>query len=119
MGVPRSKLLGRVPAVVTVHHRDDQGRLTHSETTSEPEWLAEDVAWHMAYLRWKADQCPGCALQLSETTEMRDGEPVRSYTVPSPSRCQACTALARAQDKHSKMATEHEQALYWSAIEDD
>jgi hypothetical protein len=119
MGVPRSKLLGRVPAVKTVYHRDRAGQVTHSETTSEPEWTDEDVAWHMAYLRWLADQCPGCRMQLSETSQMRDGEPVRSYTVPPPSRCYACTAVAREQDKRSKQKTAYPEALFFSAIEDD
>ncbi|WP_326646688.1 hypothetical protein OG884_18850 [Streptosporangium sp. NBC_01755] len=105
--------------MTTIYHRGEQERVTHSETMSEPEWTDEDVAWHMAYLRWKADQCHNCGLQLSETTEMRDGEPVRSYIVPNPSRCHACTALARAQEKHSKYKTEHPQALFWFAVEDD
>ncbi|MER5420327.1 hypothetical protein [Streptosporangium roseum] len=105
--------------MTTIYHRDGRDHVTHSETTSEPEWTDEDVAWHMAYLRWLADQCPGCRLQLSETTEMRDGEPVRSYTVPHPARCYSCTAIARAQEKHSKQKTEHPEALRWSAVEDD
>lgn len=117
MGVPRSKLLGRVPLVTTIYHRGETNHVTHSETTSEPEWTDEDVAWHMAYLRWKADQCPQCGLQLSETTEMRDGEPVRTYTVPHPFRCHACTAIARSQEQRAKHKTEYEQALFYTAIE--
>jgi hypothetical protein len=111
-------LLGRATVSRTVYHRDEAGQVTHSETTSDPEWTDEDVAWHKAFLRWQKDQCPGCGLQLSETTEMHDGEPVRSYTVPLPVRCHACTALAKAQDKHSKHKVAHPHALYWSATED-
>lgn len=119
MGVPRSKLLGREPATATVYHRNKGGQVTHSETTSEPAWTDEDVAWHMAYLRWKNDQCPVCRLQLAETTEMRDGEAVRSYTVPPPRRCHSCTAVGYAQDAHSKQKTEQAQALFWYAHEDE
>ncbi|MEU4410768.1 hypothetical protein AB0F88_40210 [Streptosporangium sp. NPDC023963] len=82
-------------------------------TTWAPRWLEEDYAWAAAYLRWQAGQCPACRLQLSDTTAMRDGEPVHSYKVPPPRRCQACDELIKVQHAHSKKGSVREGALLW------
>jgi hypothetical protein len=113
MGVPRSRLLGRVPAVTTVYHYDESGRITHTETTAEPEWTEEDISWHKAYLRWKAELCPGCGLSTVETTAMHDGDAVHVFTVPPPSRCHACDALIKAQEEDAKLPSKRPAARLW------
>lgn len=88
-------------------------------TTWEPRWLEEDLAWARAYLRWRADQCPGCGLQMSDTTAMEDGGPANSYTVPPPARCHACDARIRAQEQHRKQGTvTRPEALLWPVVQD-
>ncbi|GAA0853494.1 hypothetical protein ACFQVD_26450 [Streptosporangium amethystogenes subsp. fukuiense] len=98
---------------MTEREYDDDGRLVRTVTTWEPRWLEEDMAWAKAYLRWKVGQCPGCRLQLSETTAMQDGAPVHQYTVADPFRCYACDARIKAQDEHAKKGSVREQALLW------
>ena len=88
--VPRSRLLGRQAQATTVYHYDDSGRLTHSVTTSEPEWLEDDYAWAVADLANQADLC-SCGQPLSETTKP---EAEGTY-VASSVRCHACTPLER------------------------
>ncbi|GHE47287.1 hypothetical protein GCM10017673_56410 [Streptosporangium violaceochromogenes] len=111
--MPRSEVLGRCAQATTEYVYDTDGRLARSVTTWEPRWLDEDLAWARAYLREKADGCPGCGLPMSETTAMQDGGPVHSYTVPPPARCHACDARIKAQDEHTKRGTKREQALLW------
>ena len=108
-----------MPTVTTIYHHDEDGRITHTEAVSEPEWLEEDVAWHKAFLRWRAELCPGCSMSLVETTEMRDGEPVHSYHVPDPRRCQGCDARIKAQDEHAKKGTVRPDSLIWSVERED
>jgi YD repeat-containing protein len=99
-GIPRSQLLGREPEAVTEYEYNPDGRLVRSITTTEPRWLPEDVAWAFAWMLEQADRCPGdCGLPLSETTAMRDGEPVHSYRVPTPRVCRACEEKIKEQRK--------------------
>lgn len=79
----------------------------------DPEWLEEDYAEAAAYLRWKAGKCPGCQLDLVDTTAMRDGEPVHVYKVRPPRRCHGCDARIYEQEEHSKKGSYREQALIW------
>lgn len=111
--MPRSELLGRQVQASTEYTYDEGGRVVQAVTTWEPRWLDDDVAWARAYLREKADRCPGCRLPLSETTAMHDGDPVHVYKVPPPRRCHGCDARIKAQDEHSKKGTVREQALMW------
>jgi hypothetical protein len=110
-------VLGRSAAAVTEYHYDDDGRLTHTTTTWEPRWLEEDLAWARAYLALLNDRCPGgCGHYLSESAAMERGEPVHTFTVPTPTRCHACTARAKAQEKYSKMEVRHPDALLWGVL---
>lgn len=110
-GVPRSELLGRQPVASTEFEYDEQDRLVRTVTTWEPRWLPEDVSWAQAWRRWVAGKCPGCGLQLSETTEMRDGEPAHSYRVPDPARCYGCDALLKDESERQKLPTVRPEAL--------
>lgn len=112
-GIPRSQLLGREPAEITVHEHED-GRLVRSITTREPRWTDEDIAWALAWMEEQADRCPCCGLPLSETTAMKDGEPAHVYTVPKPKRCYGCDALIEAQEEDAKMPSKREGARMWS-----
>lgn len=84
-----------------------------TETVWDPDWLEEDYAWAAAYLRWKAGKCPGCKLDLIDTTAMRDGEPVHVYEVPNPRRCHACDARLRKQEEHAEKKTSRPEAQIW------
>ncbi len=52
-GIPRGAFLGRRRQSVTEYHYDDTGRLTHSVTTHDPEWSAEDSS---DALEWQAER---------------------------------------------------------------
>lgn len=110
-GVPRSELLGRQPVATTEFEYED-GQLVRTVTTWEPRWLPEDVSWAQAWRRWVAGKCPGCGLQLSETTEMRDGEPVHTYHVPDPARCYGCDTRIKAREERAKLPTVRPDALF-------
>lgn len=97
----------------TVYTYDEAGRLASAITTWEPEWLEEDVAWAKAYLRERADHCPGCGLPMTETMAMQDGEPVHTYLVRPPARCHACTALHKAQDKRAERSGTYDPSLFF------
>lgn len=112
-GIPRSQLLGREPAEITIYEYDDDGRLTRSVTTREPRWTEEDIAWALAGIEEQADRCPKCSLPLSETTAMNDGEPVHVYKVPKPKRCHGCDARIKAQDEDAKMPSKRPDARMW------
>lgn len=111
--MPRSRLLGRQTRAVTTIHRDSDGKVVEIETVWDPDWLEEDYAWSAAYLRWLAGKCPGCRLDLVDTTAMHDGEPVHVYTVPPPRRCHGCDARQLAQDEHAKKKVVRPSALLW------
>ncbi|KAB8186860.1 hypothetical protein FH608_046055 [Nonomuraea phyllanthi] len=110
-GVPRSELLGRQTQATTEYFYDEDGLLVRSETTWEPRWLPEDVSWAQAWRRWVAGKCPGCGLQLADTTAMRDGEPVHSYHVPDPARCYGCDELLKDDKERAKKPTVRPEAL--------
>ncbi|MFC6080914.1 hypothetical protein [Sphaerisporangium aureirubrum] len=83
----------------TTFHYDAAGLLTHTVTVREPEWLEDDVAWALAWRQEQAGKCPGCGLQLEETTNpANDGR----YVVPLPVRCFACTPIAEAHTIYAK-----------------
>ncbi|MBB4702249.1 hypothetical protein BJ982_003793 [Sphaerisporangium siamense] len=85
----------------TTYHYDEQGRLTHTVTLREPEWLEDDVAWALAWKQEQAGLCPGCKLPLEETTDpANDGR----YRVPPATRCFACTPLAEAHKEYAASA---------------
>ncbi|MER6942487.1 hypothetical protein ABT294_00565 [Nonomuraea sp. NPDC000554] len=109
-GVPRSELLGRQAQATTEFVYEDD-RLVRTVTTWEPRWLPEDVSWAQAWRRWVAGKCPGCGLQLEETTAMKDGEPVHAYHVPDPARCYGCDAKLKDDEQRAKMPTVRPGAL--------
>ena len=111
--MPRSKLLGRRQKAVTTIHRDPDGQISEIETVWDPEWLDEDYAWSAAYLRWLAGKCPGCKLDLVDTTAMHDGDPVHTFEVPTPRRCHACDARLLKQEEHAKKKPKRPGALLW------
>ncbi|ETK36123.1 hypothetical protein [Microbispora sp. ATCC PTA-5024] len=112
--IPRSQLLGREPAQIVEVEYDRAGRLVRAVVTSEPRWTPEDVAWALAKMAEDADRCPGCHLSLTETTAMKDGEPVHSYKVDHPRRCQACDEKLKQQEAHAKRGkVERPDALIW------
>lgn len=110
--MPRSKLLGRQARAVTTIRTGPAGEQV-IETVWDSEWLDEDYAWSAAYLRWLAGKCPGCRLDLVDTTAMQDGEPVHTYTVPKPRRCHGCDARVAAKDEHAKKKVIRPEALLW------
>lgn len=118
--IPRSQLLGREPAQITEYEDDEQGRLVRSVTTWEPRWTPEDMAWALAWMAEQADRCPGCRMALAETTAMRDGEAVHTYTVDLPRVCRACEAIAKGQDAYAKKFEDrYSNAKIWTAVQDD
>lgn len=115
-GIPRSQLLGREPEETTAYEHDNNGTLVRSVTTREPRWTDEDVAWALAYMQEQGDRCPGCRLQLSETTAMKDGEPVHDYRVDAPRVCRACEALAKKKAQYAEKYSEpHPEKWIWEA----
>lgn len=106
-----------MPKVTTVYHYDDD-RISHTETVAEAEWTEEDICWHKAYLRWRAELCPGCGLSLAETIAMHDGEPAHSYSVPDPARCYGCDALLKDRDERAKLKTVRPEALLRQVVQD-
>jgi hypothetical protein len=93
-------LLGRQRVSVTTYEYDDRDRLVRSVTVHDAEWTVEDVDYAKAKRRNDAERCPGpCGLPLSETTDpANQGE----YIVPDPTRCFACTELARREEQLAK-----------------
>ncbi|MFI6595000.1 hypothetical protein ACIBHX_02060 [Nonomuraea sp. NPDC050536] len=79
----------------------------------DAEWLEEDYAWAAAYRRWLAGKCPGCKMDLVETTAMQDGGPAHTYHVPTPRRCYACDARIEAQEEADKKGSLRPQAKIW------
>lgn len=75
-------------------------------TIREPEWTEQDLAEAIALLKVEADTCNGCGEPLSETT---DPEAEGGYDVDAPTRCHACTELARAR----AVERPHPEALYF------
>lgn len=110
--MPRSKLLGRQTKSVTTTSKGPDGE-TVTETVWDSDWLEEDYAWAAAFLRWKAGKCPGCHLDMVDTTAMRDGDPVHVYDVPKPRRCHACDAKLAAQGEHAEKKVVRPEALLW------
>lgn len=82
---------------MTVYEYDDQDRLVRSVTTHDAEWTEEDLGYGQAHRRNESDQCPGCGLPLSETT---DPEAEGAYEAPPPMRCHACTPLEHRKDEY-------------------
>ncbi len=118
--IPRSQLLGREPAQIIEYEYDEHGRVARAVVTTEPRWTPEDMAWALAWIAEQADLCPGCRLPLSETTAMRDGEPVHTYTVDLPRVCRACEALAKRQDAYRKKYPDpHPHTKIWEAVQVD
>lgn len=70
-------------------------------TEVEPEWTEEDRAWAIALLELHADTCGGCGQPLSQST---DPDAEGGYEVPDPTRCHACTALHKHQEKYAEAA---------------
>lgn len=69
-GIPRSRLLGRVPGV------------------GEPEWTSADLIEVLAYQHWCDDVCPGCGIHPLQWPEASTDPP---FDVEA-SRCPACLA---------------------------
>lgn len=63
----------------------------------------------MALLQLEADTCRGCELPLSETTQP---EAEGGYEVDAPTRCHACTPLAKARETYK----EHPAGLMFRVI---
>lgn len=114
-------LLGRELRSVTTYEYDDTGRLVRSVTVHESPWTEEDLGWAKAHQQNLDDRCPGpCGLPLSETTAMANGEPVHSYEVELPMRCQACDELAKKQEAHGESGQViRPQALLWTVRRTD
>jgi hypothetical protein len=75
------------------------------------EWDETEQGWMLALAEYRADRCPGCSGQLSETTA-EDAE--RAFVGEPPHRCHKCTAIAIKQAEYQKTAP-WPQALLWSA----
>ncbi|MFC6017803.1 hypothetical protein ACFP2T_16500 [Plantactinospora solaniradicis] len=68
-------------------------------STPEPEWSEEDQAWMLALAEYRAGLCPACRRPLRECA---DPDADGGYTVPSPTRCHATTALLIAQEQYTE-----------------
>lgn len=84
---------------VTVYEYDEDGRLVRSVTTHDAEWTDEDLGHAKAYQRNENSKCPGCGLDLSETT---DPENEGMYEAPPPMRCHACTPLEHRKSEYTE-----------------
>lgn len=92
-------LLGRQRVSVTTYEYDGHDRLVRAITVHDAEWTDEDLDTAKAKRRNDAENCPGCALPLSETTDLANqGE----YIVPPPTRCFACTEMERERERLAK-----------------
>lgn len=112
--VPRSVLLGGETRSVTTYEYDE-GQLVRSVTVAESPWTEEDLAYAMADQQEQNDECPRCAMPLSETTAMKDGEPVHTYTADAPYRCYGCDAVARRQEADAEQGITRPDALIYVA----
>lgn len=92
------RFCGWEPAVETVYHYDEAGRVTHTTTEREPEWDEQERAWFLALARVEAeDLCPLCGRPraVCQAAENED-----RFTVDPPTRCHATTAVVTAQDAY-------------------
>jgi hypothetical protein len=64
----------------------------------EPLWLPEDTEEVLAYLREKAQLCPGCGQPRENTMDPEAEGQWRSRAL----RCHACTAKARAAEQFAQ-----------------
>lgn len=82
-------------------------------------WTPEDTVLAMALIHIEDDTCSGCGLPLSESTA--DGHNAdtgeATYTVPPPTRCHACTAIADAASDYTDpdKGVPHPHALRYGA----
>lgn len=60
--------------------------------------------WMVALATYRADQCPGCSGQLTETTAA-DAE--HRYVADLPHRCHRCTAIAIKQGEYKDAPHPH------------
>lgn len=86
---------------VTVYEYDEQDRLIRSVTTHDAEWTEEDLGSAKAYRRNKMAECPGCGLDLAQTTDPANEG---LYEAPLPVRCYACTPLEHRKGEYKESA---------------
>lgn len=97
--MPRSVLLGRQRRSAIEREYDDRGLLVREVVTHDAEWTQEDFAYARAQRYIELDQCPGCGLPLSETT---DPDNEGKYEAPPPMRCHACTPLEHRKSEYTQ-----------------
>ncbi len=119
-GVPRSVVLGDGTRSVTTYEYDDAtGRLVRSVTVHESPWTPEDFGYAAAHEQELADQCPSCTQPLSETTAMKDGEPLYNYVADPPARCYSCDERVKKEEAHGKSGqVVRPEALIWTTRRD-
>lgn len=68
-------------------------------TTHDAEWLEEDRDYAKGHRRLMLARCPGCGLDLNETT---DPDNEGAYEAPLPVRCHACTPLEHRKSEYKE-----------------
>lgn len=112
LGIPPSKLDGRVPAETHRHIYSPRGRLVRTEVVREPEWTDQDRAEAIALDAYHRQMCPcGCGHRAKDTLspEATGRQFVASRTV-----CRARLALLEAQEAATTAQTRHPGARLWS-----
>lgn len=103
-------------SVMTIEWDEETGRPLRVVTVHESPWSEEDFAYAAAYEQEVADQCPTCTQPLSESTAMKDGEPLHSYIVGNPARCHSCDELIKKEEAHGKSGrVDRPGALIWTS----
>lgn len=82
----------------TYSHTYENGRLIRTVEISETDWDDESRDLAMALAIYEADQCPGCAQPLAETTKP---ENEGLYVAGAAIRCHYCTASAQGSELYA------------------
>ena len=99
---------GWEPTEVHTPEYDEAGRVVRTVVTREAEWDPEEQALMLALHLYEAQLGP-CGHYLPESTAA-DAE--ERYSVPEPSRCHACTAVAAARGPYRDNPHPHALLFY-------